>query len=47
MNMANLKLPSYLAQSEAVKARFDDLKRRDVILEVSNSAKPLNLQTVR
>ena len=39
MNMANLKLPSYLAQSEAVKARFDDLKRRDVILEVSELGK--------
>ena len=39
MNMANLKLPSYLAQSEAVKARIDDLKRRDVILEVSELGK--------
>ena len=37
--MANLKLPSYLAQSETVKARFDDLKRRDVILEVSELGK--------
>ena len=37
--MANLKLPSYLAQSETVKARFDELKRRDVILEVSELGK--------
>jgi NitT/TauT family transport system ATP-binding protein len=28
------QLPSYLVQSEAVKARFDKLKQRDVILEV-------------
>ena len=37
--MANMKLPSYLAQSETVKARFDELKRRDVILEVSELGK--------
>ena len=37
--MANMKLPSYLAQSETVKARFDELKRRDVILEVCELGK--------
>ncbi len=30
---------SYLAQSEAVKARFDKLKHRDVVLEVKNLGK--------
>ena len=37
--MTNMKLPSYLAQSETVKARFDELKRRDVILEVCELGK--------
>ena len=37
--MADLQLPSYLVQSETVKARFDELKRRDVILEVSELGK--------
>jgi NitT/TauT family transport system ATP-binding protein len=33
------KLPSYLEQADAVRARFDKLKQRDVILEVKNLGK--------
>src|SRR4051812_8333823 len=32
-------LPTYLLQSEAVKARFDKLKQREVILEVQGLTK--------
>ena len=32
--MTGLQLPSYLEQSEEVKKRFDDLKQREVILDV-------------
>jgi len=32
--VTNLQLPSYLAQSEVVRKRFDQLKQREVILEV-------------
>jgi NitT/TauT family transport system ATP-binding protein len=42
--MSKLALPSYLEQSPAVKARFDDLKRRDVILEVKNLRKVFDSQ---
>ena len=34
-----LELPSYLEQSDAVRARFDRLKQRDVILEVRDLGK--------
>ncbi|MGI9275031.1 MAG: ABC transporter ATP-binding protein [Endozoicomonas sp.] len=34
--MTALQLPSYLDQTESVKSRFDQLKQRDVILEVRN-----------
>ncbi len=37
--MSKKNLPSYLDQNEAVKARFDKLKSRDVILEVKNLVK--------
>ncbi|MEM6606302.1 MAG: ABC transporter ATP-binding protein [Pseudomonadota bacterium] len=37
--MSNPTLPCYLDQSAAVKARFDELKRRDLILEVRNLGK--------
>ena len=33
------KLPSYLEQADAVRTRFDQLKQRDVILEVKNLGK--------
>ena len=36
---ANTDQISYLTQSEAVKARFDKLKQREVILEVKNLTK--------
>ncbi|MCH6258029.1 ABC transporter ATP-binding protein [Puniceicoccaceae bacterium K14] len=32
----NIDLPSYLDQSEAVKKRFDELKKREVLLDVQN-----------
>lgn len=35
-NTSSLVLPSYLEQSEAVKTRFDKLKKREVILEVKD-----------
>lgn len=34
--MSKLQLPSYLDQSDSVKARFDELKNRDLILDVQN-----------
>ncbi|MEL7044319.1 MAG: ABC transporter ATP-binding protein [Pseudomonadota bacterium] len=37
--MSKLTLPSYLEQSAAVKARFDAIKRREVILEVRRLGK--------
>ena len=37
--MSKLELPSYLDQSAAVKARFDELKQREVILEVQSLGK--------
>ncbi len=37
--MAQIELPSYLEQSEAVRARFDRLKSREVILEVDQLGK--------
>lgn len=37
--MSKLELPSYLDQSPEVKARFDELKQREVILEVKNLGK--------
>ena len=32
----NMKIPTYLQQSETVRARFTELKQREVILEVNN-----------
>jgi len=37
--MTNLQLPGYLDQSEAVQKRFDQLKQREVILEVKDLSK--------
>lgn len=37
--MNNQALPSYLEQTEAVRARFDRIKQRDIILEVRNLGK--------
>tara|TARA_R110002073_G_scaffold164011_2_gene320214 strand:+ start:154 stop:1065 length:912 start_codon:yes stop_codon:yes gene_type:complete len=37
--MSKIELPSYLDQSPSVKQRFDDLKQRDVILEVKKLGK--------
>ena len=37
--MTTLELPSYLEQSPQVKARFDRIKEREVILEVNNLTK--------
>ena len=37
--MSMLELPSYLEQRERVKARFDRIKQREVILEVNNLTK--------
>ncbi len=37
--MSETKLPSYLEQSEAVRARFEKLKQREVILEVKHLGK--------
>lgn len=37
--MTTLQLPSYLDQSEAVKKRFEQLKQREVILEVKDLCK--------
>jgi NitT/TauT family transport system ATP-binding protein len=42
--MTTIALPSYLDQSEAVKARFDSLKQREVILEVKHLGKQFNSQ---
>ncbi len=42
--MTTIALPSYLDQSEAVRARFDSLKQREVILEVKNLGKQFNSQ---
>lgn len=39
MNSHTLDLPSYLEQSDEVKARFDKLKDREVVLEVKNLGK--------
>lgn len=36
MNSHKLALPSYLEQSDAVRARFEKIKSRDVVLEVKN-----------
>ena len=38
MNQAQA-FPNYLQQSDAVRARFDALKARDVVLEVKNLGK--------
>lgn len=37
--MTRLELPSYLEQSDEVKARFDEIKEREVILEVKDLQK--------
>lgn len=37
--MTSIELPSYLEQSDEVKARFDELKEREVILEVKDLQK--------
>ena len=37
--MTKLDLPNYKDQSHEVKARFDDLKQRDVILDVKHLGK--------
>ena len=42
--MTTIALPSYLDQSEAVQARFDKLKQREVILEVKHLGKQFNSQ---
>jgi NitT/TauT family transport system ATP-binding protein len=42
--MSTIELPSYLDQSESVRARFDKLKQRDVILEVKSLGKHFNSQ---
>lgn len=42
--MASIELPSYLDQSESVRARFDKLKKREVILEVKSLGKKFNSQ---
>ena len=42
--MTAIELPSYLDQSEAVSARFDKLKQREVILEVKHLGKQFNSQ---
>jgi NitT/TauT family transport system ATP-binding protein len=42
--MTSIQLPSYLHQSAAVKARFDKLKQREVILEVRNLGKHFDAQ---
>jgi NitT/TauT family transport system ATP-binding protein len=39
MEITTEKLPSYLSQSSAVKARFEKLKQREVILEVKSLGK--------
>lgn len=40
--MTEIELPSYLEQTNEVKARFDDLKQREVILEVKGLHKYFN-----
>ncbi|MEZ5570698.1 MAG: ABC transporter ATP-binding protein [Halioglobus sp.] len=42
--MTGIELPSYLEQSAAVRARFDRLKQREVILEVKNLGKQFSSQ---
>lgn len=42
--MTTIELPSYLDQSEAVSARFDKLKQREVILEVKHLGKQFDSQ---
>lgn len=42
--MTTIELPSYLEQSAAVRARFDKLKQREVILEVKGLDKHFNSQ---
>lgn len=42
--MSKIELPSYLDQTEAVSARFDRLKSREVILEVKHLQKEFNSQ---
>jgi len=42
--MTTIQLPDYLDQSEAVRARFDKLKQREVILEVRHLGKQFNAQ---
>ena len=34
--MTRIELPSYLEQSDEVKARFDEIKQREVILELKD-----------
>ncbi|MEM1191178.1 MAG: ABC transporter ATP-binding protein [Pseudomonadota bacterium] len=43
--MSKLNLPSYLEQSAAVKARFDEIKQREVILEVRQLGKVFDTNT--
>jgi NitT/TauT family transport system ATP-binding protein len=45
--MSTIELPDYREQSEAVKARFDKLKQREVILEVRNLGKEFDSQQGR
>ncbi len=40
--MSRIELPSYLEQTDEVKARFDEIKEREVILEVKNLYKYFN-----
>jgi NitT/TauT family transport system ATP-binding protein len=42
--MTTIELPSYLDQSDAVRARFEKLKQREVILEVKHLGKQFNSQ---
>lgn len=42
--MTQIELPSYLEQSAPVRARFDKLKQREVILEVKHLGKQFNAQ---
>lgn len=42
--MSSIQLPSYLDQSESVRERFDRLKKREVILEVSHLNKIFDTQ---
>jgi NitT/TauT family transport system ATP-binding protein len=40
--MTRIELPSYLEQSDEVKARFDEIKKREIILEVKELQKVFN-----